>query len=122
MYNKAVLFGVDTPPAQSDCFADEIATKFCMMTRYIIMCGISADLLTVTFNGLSKAYRVAGFRQGWMILDKKGGKRLSSESWICWHPCVCVPTIQCNTYQTTLGGYQSINEFILPGRALARTT
>jgi alanine-synthesizing transaminase len=31
---------------------------------------LAPDLLTVTFNGLSKTYRVAGFRQGWMVLKR----------------------------------------------------
>jgi alanine-synthesizing transaminase len=78
------------------------------------------DLLIVTFNGLSKSYRLAGFRSGWMILS--GAKEKASnyieglEILSNMRLCANVPAQF--AVQTALGGYQSINELILPGGRL----
>jgi alanine-synthesizing transaminase len=73
--------------------------------------------MTVTFNGLSKSHRIAGFRVGWMCLcgDKskaqgyiEGLNMLSS-----MRLCSNVPAQQ--IIQTALGGYQSSDELLLPG-------
>ncbi len=76
------------------------------------------DLLTITFNGLSKTYRVAGFRQGWMVLNgpKKHAKGYIEglEMLASMRLCANVPAQ--HAIQTALGGYQSISEFITRGR------
>lgn len=75
------------------------------------------DVLCLTFNGLSKTYRLAGFRSGWMIVSGpkyrandliEGFNMLSS-----MRLCANVPAQY--AIQTALGGYQSINDLILPG-------
>ena len=77
-------------------------------------------MLTVTFNGLSKTYRVAGFRQGWMVLNgpKKHAKGYIEglEMLASMRLCANVPAQ--HAIQTALGGYQSISEFIIPGGRL----
>ncbi|WP_116429568.1 aminotransferase class I/II-fold pyridoxal phosphate-dependent enzyme, partial [Klebsiella pneumoniae] len=51
-------------------FADEIYDKILYdAAQHHSIAALAPDLLTVTFNGLSKTYRVAGFRQGWMALN-----------------------------------------------------
>ena len=82
--------------------------------------GIAPDLMVITFNGLSKAYRVCGFRQGWMILT---GPKTKAKGYIegldmmaAMRLCPNMPMQ--HAIQTALGGYQSINELILPGGRL----
>ena len=104
-------------------FADEIYSKIVYDgAEYIPLASLCDDLFIVTFNGLSKSYRLAGFRSGWMILS---GPRELASSYIegldilsNMRLCANVPAQF--AIQTALGGYQSINELILPGGRLAR--
>lgn len=84
----------------------------------------NSDILTVTFGGLSKNYRIAGFRAGWMMLS--GAKHLA-DSYIegldmlaSMRLCANVPCQY--AIQTALGGYQSINELIVGGGRLYEQT
>jgi alanine-synthesizing transaminase len=83
---------------------------------------LSEDILTLTFNSLSKSYRSCGYRAGWMAVsgDKKrardyieGLNMLSS-----MRLCANVPGQW--AIQTALGGYQSINDLVGPGGRLRR--
>lgn len=74
------------------------------------------DTLCVTFGGLSKNYRAAGFRGGWMILS---GAKKRAKSYVegilllaSMRLCANVPTQY--AIQTALGGYQSIHDLVLP--------
>ena len=75
------------------------------------------DVLCLTFSGLSKAYRVCGYRSGWVMIsgprhlagDFLEGLTLLSNMRMCSN----VPAQ--HAIQTALGGYQSINEYIVPG-------
>ena len=75
------------------------------------------DVLCLTFSGLSKAYRVCGYRAGWVMIsgpkheaaDFLEGLTLLSNMRMCAN----VPAQ--HAIQTALGGYQSINELIVPG-------
>lgn len=104
-------------------FADEIYSKIVYEeARYIPLASLCDDLFMVTFNGLSKSYRLAGFRSGWMILS---GPKETAGSYIegldilsNMRLCANVPAQY--AIQTALGGYQSINELILPGGRLVR--
>lgn len=102
-------------------FADEIYDKILYdgAVHYHIA-ALAPDLLTVTFNGLSKAYRVAGFRQGWMVLNgpKHHAKGYIEGLDMLSSMRLCANTPMQHAIQTALGGYQSINEFILPGGRL----
>lgn len=78
------------------------------------------DTLCVTFGGLSKNYRAAGFRGGWMILS---GAKQRAKSYIegilllaSMRLCANVPTQY--AIQTALGGYQSIQDLVLPSGRL----
>ncbi|QIR14543.1 pyridoxal phosphate-dependent aminotransferase [Shewanella aestuarii] len=102
-------------------FADEIYDKILYDdAKHIPAALLSDDILTVTFNGLSKAYRAAGFRVGWMMLT---GNLKAAKSYIeglemlaSMRLCSNVPNQ--HAIQTALGGYQSINELILPNGRL----
>ncbi|GFZ76635.1 aminotransferase [Pseudohongiella nitratireducens] len=102
-------------------YSDEIYSKIlyddAVHTPIASLCD---DLFIVTFNGLSKSYRLAGFRSGWMILS---GTREAANGYIegleilsNMRLCSNVPAQF--AVQTALGGYQSINELILPGGRL----
>ncbi len=102
-------------------FADEIYSKILYDDAvHVPIASLCDDLLIATFNGLSKSYRLAGFRSGWMILS--GAKERASnyieglEILSNMRLCANVPAQF--AVQTALGGYQSINELILPGGRL----
>lgn len=102
-------------------FADEIYSKIiyddAVHTPAASLCD---DIFIVSFNGLSKSYRLAGFRSGWMILS---GPKENASSYIegleilsNMRLCANVPAQF--AVQTALGGYQSVNDLILPGGRL----
>ncbi|MEX1670799.1 pyridoxal phosphate-dependent aminotransferase [Zhongshania guokunii] len=102
-------------------FADEIYSKILYDDAVHIPIGsLKADILCLTFNGLSKAYRLAGFRSGWLIVS--GAKDRASDYIeglnILSSMRLCANVPAQHAIQTALGGYQSINELILPGGRL----
>ena len=102
-------------------YADEIYDKILYDDAvHHPLASLSEDVLTVTFNGLSKNYRLAGFRAGWMFLsgrkDKAADYIEGLEILSNMRLCANVPAQQ--AIQTALGGYQSINELIIPGGRL----
>jgi len=102
-------------------FSDEIYDKIVYDDAvHISTASLSDDVLCLTYNGLSKAYRVAGFRAGWMVIS---GDKAHAADYIegiellaSMRLCSNVPGQ--HAIQTALGGYQSINELILPGGRL----
>jgi alanine-synthesizing transaminase len=104
-------------------FADEIYDKILYdEEKHLSIASMADDLLFVTFNGLSKAYRAAGFRSGWMIIS---GAKHRAESFIegldmlaSMRLCANVPAQ--HAIQTALGGYQSIDDLTLPTGRLGR--
>ena len=102
-------------------FADEIYDKILFDNeRYIPLASYADDLLCMTFSGLSKSYRVAGFRAGWMVVS---GARERASDFIeglnilaSMRLCSNVPSQ--HAIQTALGGHQSIFELTAPGGRL----
>jgi alanine-synthesizing transaminase len=102
-------------------YADEIYDKILYDGAvHVPMARLADDILIVSFGGLSKNYRLAGFRAGWMVLS---GARHKAQDYIegleilsNMRLCANVPAQQ--AIQTALGGYQSINELIVPGGRL----
>jgi alanine-synthesizing transaminase len=102
-------------------FSDEIYDKILYDDAvHVATASLASDLLCLTFNGLSKAYRVAGFRTGWMVVS---GPKRHAASYIegldilaNMRLCPNVPTQY--AVQTALGGHQSINDLVLPGGRL----
>jgi alanine-synthesizing transaminase len=102
--------------------SDEIYDKILYDgARHTCIASLADDLLFLTFNGLSKSYRVAGFRSGWLIVS---GAKTRAQGYIegldilaNMRLCANVPSQ--HAIQTALGGYQSINDLVLPnGRLL----
>ncbi|HEX8093609.1 pyridoxal phosphate-dependent aminotransferase [Jatrophihabitans sp.] len=81
---------------------------------------IAPDLFTLTFNGLSKAYRLAGFRSGWLMAS---GPKQHAASYleglaILANMRLCANVPAQHAIQTALGGRQSIRDLVLPGGRL----
>ncbi len=99
-------------------FSDEIYDRLVMDgEQHISTASLAPDLFCVTFSGLSKSHMVCGFRVGWMILS---GNKALAEDYIAginmlsnMRLCSNVPGQ--SIIQTALGGYQSVNEYIVPG-------
>ena len=102
-------------------FSDEIYDKILYDgEQHVSTASLSDDVLFLTFNGLSKSHRIAGFRAGWLIIS---GNKEGAEGYIeglnmmaGMRLCSNVPAQY--AIQTSLGGYQSINELIVPGGRL----
>jgi alanine-synthesizing transaminase len=102
-------------------FADEIYDRIIYDdTVHVPMASLADDVLFISFNGLSKTYRVAGFRSGWMVVS---GAKHTAVDYIegmvllaSMRLCSNVPGQ--HAIQTALGGYQSIVELITPGGRL----
>lgn len=102
-------------------FADEIYDKILYdEEQYIPLASLADDLLFLTFSGLSKSYRVAGFRTGWMVVSGDKGRAKDYIDGLdilaSMRLCSNVPTQ--HAIQTALGGYQSITELTQPGGRL----
>jgi alanine-synthesizing transaminase len=101
--------------------ADEIYDKILYDgNTHTVLASLAPDVFCLTFGGLSKSYRVAGFRAGWVVVS---GPKEHAQSYIAgltvlanMRLCPNVPSQ--HAIQTALGGYQSINELILPGGRL----
>ena len=98
-------------------FADEIYDKILYDdARHIPLGSLVHNNLCITFNGLSKAYRLAGFRSGWLIVsgDKKGSRSYIEGLDMLASMRMCANVPAQFAIQTALGGYQSINDLVLP--------
>lgn len=101
--------------------ADEIYDKILYDgAEHIPFAVIAPDLFTLTFNGLSKAYRLAGFRSGWMMAS--GPKRHATSYLegltILANMRLCSNVPGQHAIQVALGGRQSIKDLVLPGGRL----
>ena len=103
--------------------ADEVYDKVLYDgVKHTALASLSTDVLTLTFNSLSKSYRSCGYRAGWMVVsgDKKcaadyiEGLNMLSNMKLCSN----VPGQW--AIQTALGGYQSINDLVCAGGRLRR--
>jgi len=102
-------------------FSDEIYDKIIYDAEtYVSPASLSDDVFFITFGGLSKVYRAPGFRAGWMILS--GCKTAASDYIeglnILSNMRLCANVPAQYAIQTSLGGYQSITELIVPGGRL----
>lgn len=99
-------------------FSDEIYDRLVMDgEQHISTASLAPDLFCVTFSGLSKSHMVCGFRVGWMILS--GNKKLAQDYIaginMLSNMRLCSNVPGQSIIQTALGGYQSVNEYIVPG-------
>ena len=101
--------------------ADEIYDKILYDdAKHINMAAVAPDVLTLTFNGLSKAYRVAGYRSGWMVITgpKEHARGFIEGIDLLASSRLCPNVPAQHAIQVALGGYQSIEDLILPGGRL----
>ncbi|SDW90813.1 alanine-synthesizing transaminase [Arthrobacter sp. cf158] len=122
VYPEAILRGIADLARQHGLviFADEIYEKVLFEDSHIHTAAIAPDLCCITFSGLSKAYRVPGYRAGWLVIT---GPRSASASYreglellASLRLCANVPAQ--HAIQTALGGYQSIDDLVRPGGRL----
>ena len=102
-------------------FADEIYDKILYDdVAHRSICTLADDVTIVTFNGLSKVYRACGFRMGWIMITgpEKRNKGFLDGIKIMMAMRLCANVPLQHAIQTALGGYQSINELIIPGGRL----
>ncbi len=123
VYSKDVLEGIVALARKHGLiiFADEIYDKILYdEAQHTSIATLAPDLLCITFNGLSKSYRVAGFRSGWLMVS---GAKASAKDYIEGLDMLASMRLCANVQaqfaiQTALGGYQSINDLIRPGGRL----
>lgn len=123
VYEKQMLEALIEIAREHDLviLADEIYDKILYdEATYVPMATLAEDLLILTLSGLSKSYRVAGFRTGWLVVS---GAKERARDYIegldilaSMRLCSNVPTQ--HAIQTALGGYQSILDLTCPGGRL----
>jgi alanine-synthesizing transaminase len=103
--------------------ADEVYDKVLYDgVRHTAMASLSSDILTLTFNSLSKSYRSCGYRAGWMVVsgDKKPARDYIEGLNMLSNMKLCSNVPGQWAIQTALGGYQSINDLVGEGGRLRR--
>ncbi|GDX59451.1 aminotransferase [Nitrosomonadaceae bacterium] len=104
-------------------YADEVYDKVLYDgATHTSIASLADDVLFVTLNGLSKNYRAAGFRSGWAIVS---GRKNHARDYIAGLTMLASMRLCANVpaqfgIQTALGGYQSINDLVLPAGRLMR--
>jgi alanine-synthesizing transaminase len=102
-------------------FADEIYDKILYDAgTHTSMASLADDVMFITMNGLSKNYRSCGYRSGWMVVsgDKRHAKDYIEGLNMLSSMRLCSNVPGQYAIQTALGGYQSINDLIVPGGRL----
>ncbi|MCK9469523.1 MAG: pyridoxal phosphate-dependent aminotransferase [Porticoccaceae bacterium] len=123
VYSEAMLSQIVELAREHDLiiFADEIYDRITYdEAEHIPLGRLATDVLCITFNGLSKAYRLAGFRSGWLVVS---GAKHRARSYIQGIEMLCSMRLCANVpamyaIQTALGGYQSIEDLVCPGGRL----
>jgi alanine-synthesizing transaminase len=104
-------------------YADEIYDKMLYDgATHTAMASLSEDVLTVSFNGLSKNYRSCGYRAGWMVVsgDRRNARDYIEGLDMLASMRLCANVLAQYGIQTALGGYQSINDLVGPNGRLYR--
>ncbi|MGN1349894.1 MAG: aminotransferase class I/II-fold pyridoxal phosphate-dependent enzyme [Anaerovoracaceae bacterium] len=120
LYPKDVLEQIVQVARENDLilFADEIYDRLVMDGQeHVALASLAPDLFTISFNGLSKSHRVAGYRVGWMCLcgDKSNVKGYIEGLNLLSSMRLCSNVPAQSIIQTALGGYQSADELLVPG-------
>ena len=125
LYSDALLQGIVDLARQHGLviFADEVYDKVLYDGhRHTALASLSTDVLTLTFNSLSKSYRSCGYRAGWMVVsgDKKPAQDYIEGLNMLSSMRLCANVPGQSAIQTALGGYQSINDLVKEGGRLRR--
>ena len=125
LYSDALLKSVVEIARQHGLviFADEVYDKVLYDgAKHTAIGSLSEDVLTLTFNSLSKSYRSCGYRAGWMVVsgDKKCARDYIEGLNMLSNMRLCSNVPGQWAIQTALGGYQSINDLVCEGGRLRR--
>jgi len=104
-------------------YADEIYDKVLYDgVQHTSIASLADDVLFVTFNGLSKNYRAAGYRAGWLVVsgDKRHARDYIEGLTMLASMRLCSNVPAQHAIQTALGGYQSIDDLVAAGGRLLR--
>ena len=120
LYPKDILEGIVEIARQNDLviFADEIYDRLVMDgAKHTAIASLAPDVFCVSMNGLSKSHRICGFRVGWMVLSgpKPHVKGYIEGLNMLSNMRLCANVLAQHVVQTSLGGYQSGDELLIPG-------
>lgn len=123
LYPKDVLEDIVEVARQNDLiiFSDEIYDRMVFDGEvHTPIASLAPDLFVVTMNGLSKSHRICGFRVGWMVLsgDKSHVQGYIEGLNMLSNMRLCSNVLSQQVVQTSLGGYQSVDELLIPGGRL----
>ena len=125
LYSDATLHAIVNMARQHGLviFADEVYDKVLYDgIRHTAIASLSTDVLTLTFNSLSKSYRSCGYRAGWMVVsgDKRHARDYIEGLNMLSNMRLCPNVPGQYAVQTALGGYQSIDDLVGEGGRLRR--
>ncbi|WP_300558683.1 pyridoxal phosphate-dependent aminotransferase [Limnohabitans sp. Rim8] len=125
LYSDELLLGIVTIAREHGLviFADEVYDKVLYDgVKHTPLGSLSQDVLTLTFNSLSKSYRSCGYRAGWMVIsgDKKRARDYIEGLNMLSNMRLCANVPGQWAIQTALGGHQSINELVGEGGRLRK--
>ncbi len=125
LYSDELLKGIIQIARENELiiFADEVYDKVLYDgVEHTAIASLSTDVLTLTFNSLSKSYRSCGYRAGWMVVsgDKNAAKDYIEGLNMLSSMRLCANVPGQWAIQTALGGYQTINDLIKEGGRLRR--
>ena len=125
LYSDELLMGIVSIAREHGLviLADEVYDKVLYDdVKHTAIASLSTDVLTLTFNSLSKSYRSCGYRAGWLVVS--GDKRAASDYIeglnMLSNMKLCSNVPGQWAIQTALGGYQSINDLTCEGGRLRR--
>ena len=125
LYPEALLKGIVQIAREHELtlLVDEVYDKVLYDdVKFTAMGSLSTDVLTLTFNSLSKAYRSCGYRAGWLVVS---GPKRNAGDYIEGLNMLANLKLGSNVpgqwaIQTALGGYQSIQDLVKEGGRLRR--
>ncbi|MBK7352888.1 MAG: pyridoxal phosphate-dependent aminotransferase [Nitrosomonas sp.] len=125
LYSRELLLEIIEIARQNHLivYADEIYDKILYeQATHTSIASLADDVLFITFNGLSKNYRAAGFRSGWAVVS---GNKQDAQDYIAGLNMLASMRLCANVpaqfgIQTALGGYQSIHDLTMPTGRLKR--
>jgi alanine-synthesizing transaminase len=123
LYSDDLLKGIVASAREHNLviFADEVYDKVLYDgVKHTAIASLSKDVVTLTFNSLSKSYRSCGYRAGWLVVsgDKKRAQDYIEGLNMLSNMRLCANVPGQWAIQTALGGYQSINDLVGAGGRL----
>jgi alanine-synthesizing transaminase len=119
VYTREVLEGIVEIARENSLLllADEIYDRILFDgAEHVNLATLAPDLLCLTFNGLSKTYRVAGYRSGWMVITgpKDHARGFLEGITLLASTRLCPNVPAQHAVQAALSGVQSIDALIAP--------